>query len=265
VVRLPADARLFAENRLLRQTGSERIFVTPPLPAQREHTYRFRVEYDRQGETVSISRLVKVRPGETVQVTFTDLTARNTSDAEARSPERLANSPASSDQQEKSAPAGSDRTPAAPTSTEKDSLAHPKPATVPPPHSSPGQGQADPASGKAANPPSGKPTSNTTAHFGQPEAVPQPPALLHGNRPTASATLIVKLPPGATLYVNDQPLPPNSQTVRRFRTPPLPVGQEYAYLLRVEYNRNGQRESLTQKVPFRPGEQVELDLTSGGP
>src|SRR5439155_3855645 len=50
VVRLPADARLYADNTALRLTGTERRFVTPELPAGQEYTYRFRVEYDRDGE-----------------------------------------------------------------------------------------------------------------------------------------------------------------------------------------------------------------------
>jgi|GEM_PF-1111234 len=278
VIRLPADARLFAENRLLRQTGPERTFVTPPLPTQREYTYRFRVEYDRQGETVSVSRLVQVRPGETVQVIFTDLTAHRNSDGglregDTRASDRLARGAKPSDRDSKQAPAPSQETPTAPTSADKNRSGEPQPTPASASPAVPHPGHTDPPNVKAVSPPSGTPTSNTTAHFARPEAVSsaRPEAIgqslapPQGHRPTASATLIVKLPPGATLYVNDQLLPSSSQTVRRFRTPPLPVGQEYAYLLRVEYIRNGQRESLTQKVPFRAGEQVELDLTSSGP
>jgi uncharacterized protein (TIGR03000 family) len=280
VIRLPADARLFAENRLLRQTGPERMFVTPPLPTQREYTYRFHVEYDRQGETVSVSRLVKVRPGETVQVIFTDLTAHRSSEGDlregdARSSDRLARGAASSDRDSKQAPAPSPQTTASPTNTEKNGADGPQPTPASASPSVPNQRHTDtdPSDAKAVSPPSSKLTSNTTAHFAQPEAVhfARPEAIgqslasRQGHPSTASAMLIVKLPAGATLYVNDQPLPSSSQTVRHFRTPPLPMGQEYAYLLRVEYIRNGQRESLTQKIPFRAGEQIELDLTSGGP
>ncbi|MBY0513345.1 MAG: TIGR03000 domain-containing protein, partial [Gemmataceae bacterium] len=57
-VRLPADARLFAEGNLLRLGGTERRFVSPPLPAGQEFTYRFKVEYDRDGETVSVTKKV---------------------------------------------------------------------------------------------------------------------------------------------------------------------------------------------------------------
>src|SRR5262249_44410809 len=41
LVRLPADARLYADGSLLRLTGPERRFVSPPLPAGQEFTYRF--------------------------------------------------------------------------------------------------------------------------------------------------------------------------------------------------------------------------------
>lgn len=75
MVRLPTDAKLFADGTQLRLTGSERKFVSPPLPTGREFTYQFKVEYDRNGETVSVSKRVLVRAGGSVQVEFADLTA----------------------------------------------------------------------------------------------------------------------------------------------------------------------------------------------
>lgn len=75
IVKLPADAKLYAEGRPLSQTAGERKFVTPPLPADREAVYTFRVEYTRDGRTVSESQKVQVRPGGTATVEFVDLTA----------------------------------------------------------------------------------------------------------------------------------------------------------------------------------------------
>ena len=51
VVKLPADARLFADGRQLNLTGAERKFVSPDLPTDQEFVYRFRAEYERDGET----------------------------------------------------------------------------------------------------------------------------------------------------------------------------------------------------------------------
>jgi uncharacterized protein (TIGR03000 family) len=98
-----------------------------------------------------------------------------------------------------------------------------------------------------------------------PASTPEPPisssAATSGN--LERTTITVKLPPGATLYVDDRKSPSTS-AVRQFSTPPLPVGREYAYLLRAEVVRNGQTETFTQKVPFRAGEKVEVDFTSIG-
>jgi uncharacterized protein (TIGR03000 family) len=77
------------------------------------------------------------------------------------------------------------------------------------------------------------------------------------------ATITVKLPPGAALYV-DERRSPSQEPVRSFSTPPLPADREFAYLLKAEVIRNGQPETLTQKVPFRAGERVIVDFTSLG-
>ena len=74
------------------------------------------------------------------------------------------------------------------------------------------------------------------------------------------ATITVKLPPGATLYVDDRKSP-SAEPVRQFSTPPLPAGREFAYLLKAEVVRDGRPESLIQKVPFRAGERVTVDFT----
>lgn len=202
IVRLPADARLFVDARQLTLTGAERKFVSPELPAGQEFMYRFRAEYDRDGETVSVTRKVPVRAGATVTVEFADLTARAT-------PEKPTGAVA-----------------ATPTSTKVD------PPTVP---------------------------SVAPASTPEPPLTATPPA----SPPLERATITVKLPPGATLYVDDRKSP-SSAPVRQFSTPPLPAGREFAYLLRAEVVRNGQTETFTQKVPFRAGERVEVDFTSIG-
>ena len=74
VVRLPADAKLFAEGRPLTLTGDSREFVTPPLP-DGSFSYRFRVEYTRNGATISESKSLSVRRGGNFPVEFVDLMA----------------------------------------------------------------------------------------------------------------------------------------------------------------------------------------------
>jgi uncharacterized protein (TIGR03000 family) len=187
-VRLPADAKLFAEGKQLNLTGGERQFVSPPLPADQEFVYKFTAEYDRNGETVSVSKKVTVRAGASATVEFTDLTAA------------------------KPAPA--------PTA----------PASIP----------VSPASFDKTAPANG-------AAQGAPER----------------ATITVKLPQGAALFVDDRKSP-SAEPVRTFSTPALPPGREFAYVLKAEVTRNGQPETLTQKVPFRAGERVVVDFTSLG-
>jgi uncharacterized protein (TIGR03000 family) len=71
------------------------------------------------------------------------------------------------------------------------------------------------------------------------------------------------MPAGATLYVDDRKSP-SLDPVRRFSTPPLPTGREFAYLLKAEVVRGGQPEQLIQKITFKAGEQVVVDFTTLG-
>jgi uncharacterized protein (TIGR03000 family) len=210
VVRIPADARLFADGRALNLTGAERKFVSPELPTNQEFIYRFKAEYERDGEMLSVTKKVTVRGGTTVMVEFTDLTA-------AAKPSGTAAGTATANASDK---------------TDKGTTPVVKPVAQEPV-------KAEPVIKPA-------PASN----------FPTPPV---GDR----ATITVKLPPGATLYVDDR-RSPSQEPVRSFATPPLPAGREFAYLLKAEVVRNGQPETLTQKVPFRAGERVVVDFTSLG-
>lgn len=202
IVKLPADARLFADARQLTLTGPERKFVSPELPSGPEFAYRFRIEYERDGEIVSVTKKVPVRAGGTVTIVFSDLTAK-------AAPEKNAE---------------------ANTST----------------------------SGVAATPTSNPATKLETATVPAVTPVPAPSSLV-----TDRATITVKLPHGATLYVDDRKSP-STDPVRQFSTPPLPGGREYSYLMKAEIVRDGRTETLTQKVPFRAGERVEVDFTTIG-
>lgn len=209
LIRLPADARLFADTRPLELTGSERKFVSPELPAGQDFLYRFRAEYERDGETVSVTKKIAVRAGAVVAVEFADLTAK-------AAPEKTTGATGS----------GNSVT-GTPTSNPVPPVAPVVPAVMP-------------------------------------AAPPVPPvAAPAATSETARATLTVKLPPGAVLFVDDRKSP-SIELIRTFSTPPLPTGREFAYLMRAEIVRNGQTETFTQKVPFRAGEKVEVDFTSVG-
>jgi uncharacterized protein (TIGR03000 family) len=77
-IRLPADARLSVDGLPLELTGAERVFTTPELPLGRDFAYGFKVEYERNGRTLSESQKVTVTAGKTSTVTFDDLTTSAT-------------------------------------------------------------------------------------------------------------------------------------------------------------------------------------------
>jgi uncharacterized protein (TIGR03000 family) len=72
-VQLPADAKLFVDGQATRTTSATRHFVTPPLLPGQAYFYDLRAEVVREGQTVSLSRRVVVRPGESVNTSFTEL------------------------------------------------------------------------------------------------------------------------------------------------------------------------------------------------
>lgn len=171
IVRLPADARLYAEGSALSLTGAERSFVTPELTPGREYTYTFRVEYERGGRTQTESRSVVVTPGKVSTLEFADAGPR------------------------------------------------------------------------------------TEAPKAMPETKPM--SLVKDESSLARAVLMVKVPAGATLYVNDA-----RQSGTEFRTPPLPAGKEFTYTMRIETTRNGYPEQISQKVTFRAGDSLTVDFTN---
>lgn len=204
VVRLPADARLYAEGQLLNLTSGERSFVTPILPIGGEYGYTFKAEYVRNGETITQTRRVGVRAGGSVNVDFHDLSAAR---RPVESPEPMI------------------------------ATAHTTATTE-------------------STPPAQTPTSPSTNPF-----------LFGGSTISSSvpanqdrARLTVRIPAGATLYVDGQKVE-GTDTFREFTTPKLPGGREFAYLMKAEMLRNGRPESTTQKVLFRAGEIVSVDFT----
>src|SRR5262249_57280003 len=69
VVRLPADAELWAGDRKTFQQGDLRLLQTPPLAGD-TGTYELRVRWRVNGKEVEQSRTVQVRPGGRLLVDF---------------------------------------------------------------------------------------------------------------------------------------------------------------------------------------------------
>jgi uncharacterized protein (TIGR03000 family) len=70
VVELPANAKLYVDDHLMKSTSTRRTFVTPELQPGQTYFYVLRAEVDRDGKTVSQSKRVTVRAGQLVQASF---------------------------------------------------------------------------------------------------------------------------------------------------------------------------------------------------
>jgi uncharacterized protein (TIGR03000 family) len=77
VVNLPQDARLLVDGNPTKQTGASRTFVSPPLQAGIDYSYNLTVEVVRDGKTMSRTKSVPIRAGQTVNV---DLSTVGTED-----------------------------------------------------------------------------------------------------------------------------------------------------------------------------------------
>jgi len=88
--------------------------------------------------------------------------------------------------------------------------------------------------------------------------VPQglPSGVANGSAP---ATIVVSLPAGATLTIDDTPTSSTSAS-RVFQTPPLERGYEYYYQLKAEAMRDGQKVQVTNRITVRAGEATSVRL-----
>ena len=71
-VSLPADAKLSIDGVATTSTSSERVFVSPELPAGREFSYTLKAEFQHEGKPVVVSKKVNVRAGIESRVTFSN-------------------------------------------------------------------------------------------------------------------------------------------------------------------------------------------------
>jgi uncharacterized protein (TIGR03000 family) len=80
----------------------------------------------------------------------------------------------------------------------------------------------------------------------------------------STARITVRVPDGATLYVEGRPW--NFGDARRvIQTPPLTPGRTHYYTLQVRVERDGRRETLTREVAFRAGQDVAVDFSAAPP
>jgi uncharacterized protein (TIGR03000 family) len=75
VVEVPADAKLYIDDQLMKTTAAKRVFSTPVLAQGQAYFYDVRVEVVRDGKTVSDSKRIIVRAGEEARANFAGLEA----------------------------------------------------------------------------------------------------------------------------------------------------------------------------------------------
>jgi len=63
-LRLPADAAVWIEGQRMKQTGSVRQFVSPPLAADQTYHYDVRVAWRENGRDIATTRHLSVRAGQ---------------------------------------------------------------------------------------------------------------------------------------------------------------------------------------------------------
>jgi len=78
VVRVSADAKLFADDQATQLTGPERVFLTPDLSTGRDFQYTLKIEYPVGGETKSDTKQVVVRAGHRTVIDFATPTSEKT-------------------------------------------------------------------------------------------------------------------------------------------------------------------------------------------
>jgi uncharacterized protein (TIGR03000 family) len=74
------------------------------------------------------------------------------------------------------------------------------------------------------------------------------------------ATIVVQVPEGAKVSFDDEPTSQTSAT-RVYWTPPLPVGWDFHYTLKVEGNRGGNGPNETRTITVRAFCTTNVDFT----
>jgi len=79
------------------------------------------------------------------------------------------------------------------------------------------------------------------------------------NVPETAAVINVRVPPDAKIMFSDQETKQQGP-FRQFVTPALERGQNYYYMLRVQWNENGQSMDRSRKILVHAGDRINLDV-----
>ncbi len=69
-LRVPADAKIWFDERETIQTGTARSFESPPLAVGREYGYQVRIQWKRDGKEVIQTRQIIVHAGDDINLTL---------------------------------------------------------------------------------------------------------------------------------------------------------------------------------------------------
>jgi uncharacterized protein (TIGR03000 family) len=78
LVDLPADAKLYIDDQLMKTTSEHRTFNTPRLDVTQTYYYELRAEVVRDGKPVSMTKRITLKAGEVVRARFGDMEAAET-------------------------------------------------------------------------------------------------------------------------------------------------------------------------------------------
>ncbi len=70
IVSLPVDAKLSIDEAVTTSTSTQRVFLSPELPAGRDFSYTLKAEFQHEGKPVVVSKKVNVRAGMESRVTI---------------------------------------------------------------------------------------------------------------------------------------------------------------------------------------------------
>jgi uncharacterized protein (TIGR03000 family) len=69
-VHVPAGAHIWFDGEATMQTGTTRVFVSPPLEPERQYAYEVRVRWSEGGDTVERTRRLSVQAGDQIGLDF---------------------------------------------------------------------------------------------------------------------------------------------------------------------------------------------------
>ncbi len=81
IVDLPADARLYVDDKLTKTRSDHRTFTTPVLSQGDTYYYELRVELIREGVTLFENKKVTLKAGEVIRTDFKDMERTTTAKA----------------------------------------------------------------------------------------------------------------------------------------------------------------------------------------